>query len=246
MSGFVPPPPAAPEPAVAAVEEPVAAMAAVSRADQEMWMRLVERYQKMRAPEFQGSTDPLVADKWKENVSSILSLMGVDRVQRQRLAAFSLKGDAGKWYRAQFTEDERLDTTWEEFVWRFDLQFISSAARAGKESELLALKQGDLSVAAYESKFVSLSHFTDNMFQTEERKARMFERGLKPQIKRYLVSQHFHTLREVADVAITQEVFVSAAKEKEATTETVDKVKGKRPFQGDGQGAPHQQRGQQQ
>ena len=82
MSGFVPPPPAAPEPAVAAVEEPVAAMAAVSRADQEMWMRLVERYQKMRAPEFQGSTDPLVADKWKEDVSSILSLMGVDRVQR--------------------------------------------------------------------------------------------------------------------------------------------------------------------
>jgi len=53
MSGFVPPPPVAPEPAVAAVEEPVAAMTAVSRADQEMWMRLVERYQKMRAPEFQ-------------------------------------------------------------------------------------------------------------------------------------------------------------------------------------------------
>ena len=166
--------------------------------------------------------------------------MSVDRVQRQRLATFSLKGDARKWYRAQFTEDECLDTTWEEFIWRFDLQFISFAARAGKEGKLLALEQGDLSVAAYESKFVSLSHITDNMFQTEERKARMFERGLKPQIKRYLVSQRFHTLREVADAAIAEETFVLTVKERDAATKTVekDRGKGKRSFLAVGQGAP--------
>ena len=72
--------------------------------DQEAWLRLVERYQKFRAPKFQGGSDPLVADKWKEDVGNILCLMGVDPVQRQRLAAFSLKGDASKWYRSQFSE----------------------------------------------------------------------------------------------------------------------------------------------
>ena len=64
--------------------------------DQEVWLRLIERYQKFRAPDFQGGSDPLVADKWREDVSNILSLMGVDPVQRQWLAAFSLKGDASK------------------------------------------------------------------------------------------------------------------------------------------------------
>ena len=90
--------------------------------------------------------------------------MGVDRVQRQRLEAFSLKGDANKWYKAYFTEEERLTVTWDEFIQRFDQQFISFAARAGKEAELLRLEQGDSSVAAYESRFVSLCNFTGNMF----------------------------------------------------------------------------------
>ena len=99
----------------------------------------MERYQKLRAPEFEGGSDPLVADKWKEDVGNILGLMGVDRIHRQRLAAFSLKGDASKWYRAYFSEEERLTVTWEEFVWRFDMQYISSASKAGKEAELLRL-----------------------------------------------------------------------------------------------------------
>ena len=96
----------------------------------------------MRAPEFQGGCDPLVADKWKEDVGSILDLMGIDPVQRQRLAAFSLRGDAGRWYRLQFTEEERLTIAWDQFISRFDRQFISSAARTGKEPELLSLEQG--------------------------------------------------------------------------------------------------------
>ena len=89
----------------------------------------------------------------------------------------------------QFTEEERLTVAWDEFVQRFDRQFISSAARARMEAELLSLEQADISVAAYESLFMSLSYFTSNMFRTEERKARMFERGLRPQIQRFLVSQ---------------------------------------------------------
>ena len=90
-------------------------------------------------------------------------------MQRHRLAAFSLKGDAGKWYKLQFSQEERLNLPWDKFVWRFDLQFISSAARAGKERELLTLEQGEMSVTAYESKFVGLLHFADRLFQTDER-----------------------------------------------------------------------------
>jgi len=131
------------------------------------------------ASEFHGGPDPLVADRWKEDMGNILELMGMDPIHRQRLATFSLKGDANKWYRPQFSEEERLTVSWGEFIRRFDLHFISSAVRAGKEAELLALEQGDMFVSAYEDKFISLSHFSD-MFQTKERKAQMFEKGLRP------------------------------------------------------------------
>ena len=48
---------------------------------QELWMKTIERYQKLRAPEFQGGFDPLVANKWKEDVSKLLELIRVDPVR---------------------------------------------------------------------------------------------------------------------------------------------------------------------
>jgi hypothetical protein len=114
-----------------------------------------------------------------------------------------------------------LTVTWDEFIRRFDQRFISSAARAGKEAELFRLKQGDSSVAAYEDRFASLCRFTGNIFQTEERMARMFMRGLCPHIRRRLESQSFNTLREVVIAALDQEIEMSVIK---------DKGKEKRPI----------------
>ena len=64
-------------------------------------------------------------------------------IQRERLAALSLKGDSNKWYKTWFSEEERLTITWGEYTRRFDLHFISTAVvRAGKEIELLAFERG--------------------------------------------------------------------------------------------------------
>ena len=155
------------QPVVAAVVQPGGQPAVVPQlqlAAPEQWLRLIERFQKMRAPEFQGSSDPQATVRWREDISSVLSFMGVDFFHKQRLAAYTLKGDAGMWYRSRFTEEERLTTDWDYFVYCFEQQFVSSAARAGKERELMSLEQGDVSVDVYESRFTSLSHFTGNLF----------------------------------------------------------------------------------
>ena len=101
---------------------------------------MIERFQKLRAPEFQGGFDPLAANKWKEDIRSLLDLMRVYPVQSHQLVAFSLKGDARLWYKAQFTQEETLTVTWTEFERRFDAYFISSATKAGKEAELIDLE----------------------------------------------------------------------------------------------------------
>ena len=85
-------------------------------------------------------------------------------IQRQRLAAFNLKGDANKLYKMQFLEEDRLSTTQGVFIRRFNLNFISVTLRARKEAKLLTVEYGDMTVSTYEDMFFSLSHFTDNMF----------------------------------------------------------------------------------
>ena len=105
MTHIAPPPPVAQQQGIPVVpvreRSPEITLAAVHLAvpdratAQEAWLRMVERYQKMRAPEFQGSPDPLTAHKWKEDVGNILDIVSVDSVQKQRLASYSLKGMPG-------------------------------------------------------------------------------------------------------------------------------------------------------
>jgi hypothetical protein len=78
-----------------------------------------------------------------------------------------------------------------------------------------------MSVDEYESRFISLSNFSDNMFQTEERKARQFERGLRPQIRRYVISQRLHTLGDAADAARALEIDHASQKSKDAISRAI-------------------------
>jgi hypothetical protein len=135
------------------------------------------------------------------------------------------------------------------------LQYISSAARVGKERELISLEQGDMTVEAYAAKFSSLCQFTGDLYQTEDRRARMFEKGLRFEIREHVVSLRCPTLREVVDAAIAQEVERPVAQEGKdgasgSAGQAGDKKKGKRPFaqtvqQGARQGEPHAGVGQQ-
>ena len=60
---------------------PRPAVTAPGSEGQEQWMRLVERFQKLKAPEFQGGFDPLMSNKWKEDIGTLLEMMRVDTVQ---------------------------------------------------------------------------------------------------------------------------------------------------------------------
>ena len=83
--GVTPPQPspeAPPAPEATIIPPVITPAVAVASAEQEVWLRLNELYQKLRAPEFSGGSDPLIADKWKEDVGNILDLMGVEHVER--------------------------------------------------------------------------------------------------------------------------------------------------------------------
>ena len=54
--------------------------------------------------------------------------------------------------------------------------------REEKEMEFISLKQRNLSLVEYERKFDKLSRYAPHLMDTEERKARRFEKGLRPEL----------------------------------------------------------------
>ncbi|GMN25474.1 hypothetical protein TIFTF001_040715 [Ficus carica] len=60
---------------------------------------LYERFRRMKAPEFEGTTDPIVADNWLIDIQVILDFMGLTEHEKVLCASFALKKDARHWWR---------------------------------------------------------------------------------------------------------------------------------------------------
>lgn len=61
------------------------------------------------------------------------------------------------------------------------------------ELQLFELKQGDMSVADYERRFTELSGFVAEYVDSEEKRAKKFQRGLKPWIRAKVVVIELNT-----------------------------------------------------
>lgn len=74
--------------------------------------------------------------------------------------------------------------------------------------------------------------------QTEERQARIFEKGLKPNMRRFVTSHIYLTMRQVIDAAIAQtreSVVTQKRKEAASCSVQLEKGKEKRPLSAVGQ-----------
>ncbi|GMN32337.1 hypothetical protein TIFTF001_041717 [Ficus carica] len=55
---------------------------------------LYERFRRMKAPEFEGPTDPIAADNWLIDIQVILDFMRLTEQEKVLCASFALKKDA--------------------------------------------------------------------------------------------------------------------------------------------------------
>ncbi|GMN69112.1 hypothetical protein TIFTF001_038164 [Ficus carica] len=59
---------------------------------------LYERFRRMKAPEFEGTTDSIDADNWLTDIQVILDFMGLTEQEEVLCASFALKKDARHWW----------------------------------------------------------------------------------------------------------------------------------------------------
>ncbi|XP_052171591.1 uncharacterized protein LOC127787569 [Diospyros lotus] len=76
-------------------------------------------------------------------------------------------------------------------------KYYPANIRNQKEAEFLMLKQGSLTLIEYERKFDELSRFAPALVDTEQKKARRFEQGLRDDLRQAVVTFELGTYHEV-------------------------------------------------
>ena len=77
---------------------------------------LYEKFRRAHAPEFEGSSDPLVADEWISSIQVILDFMNLTDQEKVRCASFNLKKDARYWWETVALRRNVDVMTWVKFV----------------------------------------------------------------------------------------------------------------------------------
>ncbi|XP_074322839.1 uncharacterized protein LOC141659812 [Apium graveolens] len=118
-------------------------------------------------PEFKGSLEPIEANVWLKEIEKAFALVKVKEEQKVEFASYYLKNEATYWWEMEL------------FLEKYFPQFVQDQM----ELKFLELKQGNMSVTDYEGKFEELSRYVPSYVDTDRKKAKRFQQGLKPWIR---------------------------------------------------------------
>ncbi|KAL2457228.1 CCHC-type domain-containing protein [Abeliophyllum distichum] len=167
---------------------------------------MIEQFHKMNPPSFEGSTDPLAVEDWLRELECIFKFIRCEDVEKVTFSVFMLKKGASHWWdmtTRSLTHAEEQAITWVRFKELVEEKFFPVAVKDQKEMEFLRLQHGTMTLVEYERKFEELSRFAPHLVDTEEKRARRFERGLQPYVRDIVSALELGTYREVLKRAQT-------------------------------------------
>ncbi|MCQ7582457.1 retrotransposon gag domain-containing protein [Salmonella enterica] len=133
---------------------------------------LYVRFQKMKPPVFEGSSDPLAAEGWLTTLQDIMRFMGLNEQEKVLCASFVLRQDARFWWDTVAAR-KNIDTMiWSEFLAEFRKKYCDPAAMRSLQNEFNKFRQGDLSVNEAVRRFDQLARLCPSMVTTEEERVR--------------------------------------------------------------------------
>ncbi|CAH9110628.1 unnamed protein product, partial [Cuscuta europaea] len=122
-------------------------------------------------PSFLGQEDPIILENWIRTFDKLFDAINCPAEERVDIAVYYLHEEADKWWvnvglglRAQ------PDFTWERFKQALRKRFYPPHVQAENYDKFLHLKQGEMTVQEYHTKFVSLAEFASSLVPDEESK----------------------------------------------------------------------------
>nr|GMN29716.1 hypothetical protein TIFTF001_046371 [Ficus carica]GMN29748.1 hypothetical protein TIFTF001_046373 [Ficus carica] len=145
---------------------------------------LYERYRRMKAPEFEGTTDPIVADNWLIDIQVILDFMGLTEHEKVLCAFFALKKDARHWWRTVQIRRNVANMDWQDFVAEFRTMYYNGEILAVQQDEFTSFKQGSMSMVEAVNKFEQLGCLCPELVPNEKEKVRRMMKMFRTDISK--------------------------------------------------------------
>jgi hypothetical protein len=126
--------------------------------------------------------------------------------QKVHFVTQQLLGPATAWwdnFRAMQPVGHRM--TWQEFTTAFHEHFIPAGLMSRKLTEFLELKQGNMTVVDFTTKFNHLSQYAGHHVDTDEKKMDCFRRGLSCVLQEKLFTGGYQTFGALMSAAISME-----------------------------------------
>ncbi|XP_028064290.1 uncharacterized protein LOC114267449 [Camellia sinensis] len=141
---------------------------------------LTKEFKKLKPPLFKRGIDPLKAQAWVLGIEKLFEVFPCTEAQKVLLTAFTLEDKARHWWMLVRAEHQGIN--WAQSLEVFYEKYFPQCIQDRKVMEFEYLKQGNKTVAEYEVQFTKLACFTPYMVDTDYKKARKFERGLRDSI----------------------------------------------------------------
>ena len=161
-------------------------------------------FKSLKPPEFHGTTDPVEARAWLKEMEKSFEILSITENQKTVFSVYLMKGEANHWWESKKNLEGTGVVTWERFSLLFLEKYFPKYIETQMEVKFLELKQGNMTVAEYEAKFSELSRFVPEFVDTEEKRARRFQLGLKQWIQNkvaILELTNYATLVQKASIA---------------------------------------------
>ncbi|XP_028087931.1 uncharacterized protein LOC114288612 [Camellia sinensis] len=172
----------------------------------------------MNPPEFLGGIEPLKVEAWILETEKIFEVFPCTEAHKVLLATFTLKEEARRWW--MLVRDENGDLTWDQFKEIFYEKYFLQCIWDRNVSEFEQLKQGDMTVAEYETKFTELARYAPCMVDTDYKKARKFEGKLTVKVLDQVNVLKLEKYVDVLDKALMSEANIAALKMSKSTATT--------------------------
>ncbi|KAJ4977655.1 hypothetical protein NE237_008435 [Protea cynaroides] len=153
---------------------------------------------------FQGTAlDPIQAAEWISKMEDIFEVMDISEEHKVICAAQVCKGEVHTWWKAtkHILGANGHKPIWSEFTKAFEQKYFPPCYKRMKQIEFLNLRQGTMTLQEYVMKFSECARFVDEYGDTEAKKARQFEEGLREDIRILVKTFQLPTYAEVLEKA---------------------------------------------
>ncbi|XP_074349995.1 uncharacterized protein LOC141689549 [Apium graveolens] len=141
-------------------------------------------------------------------------LAEVKNEKKMKYASYYLKDEGRYWWESTKVLQEEETISSQNFMEFFLEKYLPSYIQDQLEMRFLDFKQENMMMAEYEVKFSDLERFMPEYVNTEAKKAKRFQQGLKPWIQSQVAFLEIRTFAYVVQITIIVEGEREATKRK--------------------------------